>query len=405
MKKTKQLLVLLLAVMLVTVSVVPAMAITSYTPIHLSVTTLDLKEILSITEAGAQNPSVTYKLTLGDIQVYSSGGITYGDANKVDGSADVNGKELASVTYTAGEIMGRNSKEKPYAYTGDILDKINAMMFERPGIYYWPITKTKTGSDTKLTNFNRASVSNYGTALVIRIDDVSGILTPTIGINVLEAVNTLGSNKNTVYEDNYPAKPGTLTIKKEVTGNQGAKDQYFQFDVTLSGMKEHAGAKITIDAVEGNSVAGATLKYNEFTGTRNNTTGSPVEIDSAGRAVFTFWLKDGEQIKLENIPTGPNTNPTHYQIVETITGSNTTGYTTTYVATTGSDVINGSGLDTGVKDLSDTDSTRVVFKNDKASTVPTGIILQVAAPVAGIVLALALLAVVMLSKKRSAARR
>ena len=43
--------------------------------------------------------------------------------------------------------------------------------------------------------------------------------------------------------------------------------------------------------------------------------------------------------------------------------------------------------------------------NTKTPTTPTGIILQAAAPVAGIVLALALLAVVMLSKKRSAARR
>lgn len=395
MKKTKQLLAFLLVAILIA-TLTPLALGATYTTVSPSVSgTLGLKEELEVTQTGAQNPAVTYTLTLGTITAYSSGGITYGDTAKVTNTANVNGKVLGTVSFATGEVTGVKTVSKDYNVTSTMIDAINDLVFDRPGIYYWPITKTYDTADTKLTNHNRSASSNNGTALLIRVDDVSGTLETTVGINVLES-GIPGSNKNPVYKDNYPAIPGTLTLEKNVTGNQGAKDQYFKFTVTLTGMTSHAGGKITVAAH--NSVLTSTMKYGEdITGNSNGVT--ELTIDANGKAEGIFWLKDDELVTLSNIPIG--STDTQWQIKEEAND----GYTVRYTTQIGSVGTTEDSSDTGVNPLSKTDTTRIVFRNDKASTVPTGIILQVAAPVAGIVLALALLAVVMLSKKRSAARR
>lgn len=118
-----------------------------------------------------------------------------------------------------------------------------------------------------------------------------------------------------------------------------------------------------------------------------------------GTATAVFWLKDEEEVSLTNIPLG-STGTEKYQIVET--GND--GYSVTWTSETGIITKSSTGSDTGMQGLSDADSTRVVFKNDKASSIPTGVILQMAAPLAGIALAGLLLAVLLISKKRGSQR-
>ena len=411
MKHTKRLLAILIAALILAVSAAPALAAAPYTAVSPSITGvgLGLKEKLEVTEPGAQNPQVTYTLTLGDAVVYQKGtpSVTYGDLTSIDDTklAAVNGKRLATVTFNAGEILGKATGEKEYTVDANIVAAINALEFDRPGIYYWPIEKTTSSTDSKLTNYNKSSVSQTGTALAIRVDDNgSGVLEVTAKIAVRTADGLPDGNKDAVYEDNYPSKPGTLTLKKEVTGNQGARDQYFKFEVTLTGMTDFASTgKIKVDVDEGNSVAALTaddVKYGEAitAGTTTNAYGDTdgnVTIDADGKVELTFWLKDGEAISLENIPVGSSATA-QYQIVE----SGNDGYTVSYSAVTGTVKEEGDSSDTGARALSDTDSTGVVFKNDKKTSTPTGITLQMAAPLFGIVLAGLLMAVVLFSKRR-----
>lgn len=229
MKSMKRFAAAVLSVLLLAaLAVVPARAV-EYEKVSPNVTAagLGLKETLEVLGAGTPNPENTYTLTLDNIQVYSAAGVTYGDASKVVNAAGLNGKELAAVSFTSGELVGVGEMTKNYVLADGILDAINALQFDRPGIYYWTIHKVKSSTVSELTNHDRSSTHNNGTALLIRVDDNgSGALAVTVGINEKNADGTLSSNKNPEYKDNYPAKSGALTLEKEVEGNQGAKDQY-----------------------------------------------------------------------------------------------------------------------------------------------------------------------------------
>lgn len=399
MKHAKRFAAVLLAVMLMAALIVlPAQAV-EYATLNLSTVTaagLDLKEAFEVTEAGVHNPTVTYTLTLGDVTVYTSGGVTYGDAD--DPGASLNGRELANLTIAAGAVTGNSTTTFDYNVNTTTLAAIQALTFTKPGIYYWTITKEKTSADTHVTNHNRSASSNTGTALLIRVDDNGhGVLVPTVGIAVTETEGGLpGTNKNSTYEDNYPAKAGTLTLKKEVTGNQGAKDQYFKFVVELSGLTAHPGVNLNLDVTNGNSVATATAKkYDKETFTPGTTNNDQIVIvDADGTATATFWLKDQEEIQFTNLPVGSNT------ITYTITEYDSNGYTTTYTVEGGNTVASTSGTSVTQDMAASGEGDRVVFKNDKASSVPTGVTLQTAAPIAGVVIVAALAAVVLLSKKR-----
>lgn len=389
MKHTKRLLAILIAALILAVSAAPALAADPYTVVNASTTLtgtgLGLNEEFSVTEVGGTNPAVTYTLKLGTIKAYNG----YGDATKVENVAGVNGKTLGTVTFNAGTVLNGNPVTKNYDVPDEIVNAIKALRFDRPGIYYWEITKEITAADavkSVLTNHNRASISNNGTALVIRVNDVEGVLTPSISINVFaDAEKTTLGEKSASYKDNYPATPGTLTLKKAVTGNQGEQDRYFKFTVTLSELDAFNGVKLTPTAA--NSVKTATAKYGEaITGADNL---KEVTIEN-GKATFTFWLSDQEQIQIPNIP---GVGTTKY----TITESENSGYDVTYAIEAGGAKIDGDGSTIEERVLN---GDRVVFENDRNTSIPTGITLQMAAPLFGIVLVGLLMAVVLFSKRR-----
>jgi hypothetical protein len=334
---------------------------------------LDIKEKLMVVEVGAKNPKVTYTLTLGTGEVYDDGK-TYGDISKVVNIDGVNDKTLAFVTYDAGEVVGLGDITKGYTISSDIITAINKLTFDRPGIYYWPITKTvadsKGAANPDIPNNNKSQVSSNGTALVIRVDENSGtLLDPVVSINVLDADGNPTGNKDALYEDTFTRAPGSLTVKNEVTGNQGSKDQYFKYEIEITGMDLYPGAKLT--PIGANSVKGATAKYDEGFGSDFDNL-KEVTVDDSGTAKITVWLKDQEMIEIPGIPQTANVK---YKITET----KNDGYDVTNTYTDPKDsskTVSGTGSVVG-SDLNPTGS-EVIFKNDKATSVPTGVITAVA---------------------------
>ena len=360
-----------------------------YTAVSPTTTSLGLQEKLSVNETGAASPDVTYTLKLSSaMQIYSDGTVTYGEAAGVTNSL-ANGTTVATVSFTAGEVIGISSATKAYTDDAAFITALQGMSFDRPGIYYWTIEKQITSLSTSYTNYNRSQSADTGTALVVRVDDIGGTLTPSVNVVSTDVVGPSGKpvgNKITLYEDNYTAKVGNLILKKEVTGNQGAKDQYFKFHIEVSGLPGLAGYTYRVTTTEGPGIVAP--KYGENGGS-TYTNPTSFTLDASGAASGDVWLKDQEQIVVENFPQNGKIK---------ITESENTGYTVTYSYDDGT-VHNGTGNEVNAT-MPNGGNLRVVYKNDKASTVPTGVALESLAPLAGVVVALILAAVLVISRFR-----
>jgi len=408
MKATKRIAGALLAILIMALSVSPALAAANsgsvYTPIKLTTTTtgFGLTETLKVENIGSQHPAVTYTLTLGEPVAYVNGSITYGavdNAAFIDDPQTLVDQILGTVSFNAAEVPGGTSATKPYTIPEAIIAKINAIEFKEPGIYYWPITKTKDYPGNDLSNFNRSSDSPNGTALLVRVDHDQNThkLVPTVGIAVLNANGTPSNNKDTEYKDLYPTTPGKLTLTKDVTGNQGSRDQYFKYTVKFSGLDQFNGAKIIVDA-SGTTVnkPGTTLLYGEVV-LGNHNSATELDIEN-GKAEGIFWLRDGETVSFDNIPFG--SGDTKYEITEFAHDTYDVTYTILEGTTPLENANGASGDTTGERVLSKDKATSVTFKNDKAITTPTGVDLQTVAPLFGILLAGALLVVMKLGKRK-----
>ena len=111
----------------------------------------------------------------------------------------------------------------------------------------------------------------------------------------------------------------------------------------------------------------------DYIGKKNPTS---ITADDEGKATATFYLQNGQSIKILGLAEG-----TAYEIEETpedyVASARITGDTERTADS--SDV---ALADNKVFDTELTEDTTVAFTNDRQGTIPTGVILSVAAPVA-----------------------
>ena len=319
-----------------------------------------ITEEVDVNKAGAMTPNLEYTLKIkGAMQVYTdANGVVYGDAANVTNKDGITGT-LGTVKFDAGEVVGSTKTDKAYTVSDSIVTAINALVFDRPGIYFWEIEKT----------VNNVTYPNdqQRTAMVIRVDeDGSKLHAPVISMHVLDATTGMPTgDKHIKYKDKFIDAPGQLTVENEVTGNQGSKDQYMKYTVTLTGLEEYAGHDLT--PTGSNSVKGSTPKYGEeFDSSTDNLTSQKIGDD--GKVTFEVWLKDGEMIEFPNIPPAANVKFSVEEHNNTHTGYNVTNEVNDTPGT--GDKIENQPLDPN--------GSRVEFKNEKQTAPPTGIIMAVA---------------------------
>lgn len=251
--------------------------------------------------------------------------------------------------------------------------------FMEPGVYRWPVTKTGFIDESAAEQISNNSENNY---LYVHVIDNNGNL--NIDTVVLSAVdnyeNFEQSNKNQGMEDQYPATTLDLSITKTVTGNQGSKDQYFKFTLTLNVPAAAADKAYTITGLD--TSVPATAYHGSKTNESTITT-------TKGTATIEMWLKHGQTATIKDLIYGSS-----YTIVE----SENAGYGVSSSVT--GDI---SGVTYGKETVSDTamiTSTQISYTNEKNTTVPTGIELETAAPIVGMILAMAMLALLFVGKRK-----
>ena len=362
MKKT----IIFMAVILTALSVMTGFVWADYTPVKPS--NGAVSHTMELTKAPYHlDYPITYSFAVSDLQ-----SIPEGLTSTVSGTP-----AIASVSYGpeddfAGATGHKITKTAAVDWSG--------VTFSEPGIYYWKVTKSANngGAPEELSN------NSQETWLFAFITDVNGTLTAaSTGLSTTSELTAKAD-----LQDQYPATTVDLSVGKTVTGNQGSKDQYFKFDISVT----PAGSAARSYVISGFDPA-ATVNaspYNDGAVQPSN----PVSMTGGQATTITVWLKHGQTFKIEDLPYGSS-----YTVTETATG-----YTATYTVSgdntnsSANDIASGSG--TSVSDSSVTADSTVQFTNNKEATPPTGIDTRSAASVMGLIFASVLLVLVFAPKRR-----
>ena len=247
-----------------------------------------------------------------------------------DGSGRIAGPTRASIgnaTFSATDSGTSVSKDVTVTFPEDF--------FKSVGIYRYNITQMIPAN----TGVVAASSSPTTRYLDVFVQNKAGGTGLEVAYFVLasNANNTASSTSYTEKSDGFQNtyNSHTLTIKKEVTGNQGNRNQDFYFPITITNSE------------------GTTKKYNY---TKTGGTGTFTSETSQ-----TISLKHGETIEI----TGLTAQDT-YNVSEIAAD----GYTTTYKIGTGSETSDTAAL----TDTITADRT-ITFINTKIANTPTGVIL------------------------------
>lgn len=296
----------------------------------------------TITAATSTNPAVESGIgtpTVGSAaftSTYSQEDI-YESVQTVDGVAD-------SLTLPVGKV---------YAKLPVTVD-FSSISFPNPGVYRYTVTEEATNQDGITDDTVTRTLDVY-----VGYKDNSETDLEVMGYVMYNGTitTTTGETKSNGFTNTYGTK--NLTLTKNVEGNQGNRDKYFRFEVTIANAV--AGTKYTVTVPT--SPTEDDLEGSDQLSDINKTE----LVATGGTVTAVYYLKDGQSITIQGL-----TPATTYAITEASYAAD--GYTTKYqIDSNGEQTANSFDAQT----MGDTSHT-VTFTNHKEGTVPTGILLETA---------------------------
>ena len=266
---------------------------------------------------------------------------TFAAGDQTFDSAQKSRTNKSSSTYDAAEddqvTLDENHKYAKHTSTVDF----SKVTFSEPGVYRYKITE----NDTTEKGITKDSTPRY-LDVYVESDDNGALSIKGYVFHTMNEVqpkgnkDSLGSNnpdgKNKVFENKYETID--LTLTKNVTGNQGFRDQYFKFHVDITDLD--GGARLFLTDKDGNkpykSIDTVAYEYDKETGTRKagqkrffaqtgtftdvtaaqgsdaDMSGLALTANDSGNASFDVYLKHGESLKINGL-----TKDAKYTVKET----------------------------------------------------------------------------------------
>lgn len=362
----KKLFALLMALVLTAAMMTSAMAYTAVKPTNGQPA---ITHTLTLTSDGMTSLAydIEYSFAVGAAEVVQPEGVT--NVSKAVTGAPT----IANIKYTPEDTFSADNK----TCTKELQIDWSGVSIMEPGVYRWPVTKSFTDTD-KVDDPSNEKPGTYLFAYVI--DNNGQLQVETVGLTTAKELDATGDKGD--FKDTYPINTLDLSVSKTVTGNQGSREQYFKFTISMN-------APAAVDATYPITGIDVQVPATAYHTAKTNPTSVTLED---GKATVELWLKHNQTAKIVGLLYG-----TSYTIVE----SENAGYTVTSVITGDSADITEDGATAGDTSLQ-ADST-VAFTNNKEATVPTGIVLESSAPVFGILLAMGLMIVMFIGKRREEA--
>lgn len=296
--------------------------------------------------------------------------------------AGVGTPSIADVAFTANEAGTTSGDTKTVTKQATV--NLSGCTFTEPGIYRYIITEAASSV---------AGVTNDTTA------------TRTLDVYVIDNNGTLKVDGYVLYEgtktDGPPSAGGQVTGKsegytntytsyflefgKEVKGNFGSLDQYFEFTLTLSNVAPGAVFQVDLSKADANPTTNAAT---EVTVAANPTT---ITVGNDGTVTQKFYLHDGQYIKIKGLSADAK-----YTLTE-----NAHDYTSAegIAAADNADGVAHSGAVSNTTGMSADVLTG--FTNTKTVVTPTGIANSIMTFMPAVLLALiAIFGIVFFSRKR-----
>lgn len=283
--------------------------------------------------------------------------------------------EIDQIVYGIDSVFDTNKTATQYLDVDWSNVKIN-----QPGAYRWKVTQYVTEEAPE-----EASGNEKVFYLFVYVWDDGGVLKSSILMYEDPTIPENATKTNTIPET-YPAKVVDLTISKTVTGNQGSQDQYFQFHVTLetpSFNKVTRTLNYTIDGEKYTINVPATAYHPATTNHQSITVNKEV-------FEFDIWLKSGETVTIHDMI---------YNTKYTVEEMKNSGYTVT-ARVEGSDTTGQWDQKNTVTDTGLTGDATLKYTNHKQTDVPTGISLEAGVAFFGIVLAMGMMMLMFVGKRK-----
>lgn len=371
-------------------SAMPVLAADNYTPV--SGTEMYFgKYLIMDQEANVPPVTFTYTIAAGEGKSYDVDGRKFEilagvDADKVKFSQTPEATfKPGDPTYTTAQT-GTNIKNTKEEALVDQVDLKNGEKYARaevkidfsgakytePGVYRYVLTEAESHAayagiknDEAATRVIDVYVTDDNGALKIAgyvmhsaSDDIT--MSENNGTNGADpAGKSKGFNNEYITHD--------LEIKKDVSGSQASRDQYFKFDVVIEGAVP--GTKFDVIGVTGSTpTADARVKENaatkqEYVGQENVTT---LTAGEDGTVRQSFYLSHGQSIKINGIP-----NAAKYSVTET-----EESYKPSVTVTGDTDATSTDGKKVEDKSTGITADTTNAFVNTKEGVIPTGLIME-----------------------------
>ena len=372
--------VLFLSAVLLVLSIVTCTALSesAYTPVTPNVQTT-ATHTLTLTGDGTgitEGIEITYTFSVGNLEIVQPTSYNTGQTDLLI---------TGSPTITNSVVYDHQSTFTDKSCTQTLDIDWSGVTVKEPGIYRWPVTTTvntenPTGTDVATNGMNQ----NY--LFLYAYDDNGTLKAENMGFTNLQNLFPTDSeeiaNKTKLYEE-FPASVVDLEISKTVAGDQGSRDQYFQFTIQLTAPVA-LNKSFDVTGTFDESISPTPYDNNNHS---NKTT---VTFENSNKTTATFWLKHGQSIKINDLPFG-----TSYTISET-----DNGYTVTAEIEGDTTATNNCPDKPEVTDTSLQKDTEVAFTNTKTSKIPTGIELETVSALMGILAAVSLLGLLFIGRRR-----
>ena len=309
--------------------------------------------------------------------------------------AGVGTPTIATVSFADGQATSKTAPSdlnlasgKKFAVQTATVD-FSGVTFTEPGVYRYVITEQETTGAKAVTYDTQADTADPKVRyLDVYVEDVNNAL--TVSSYVMHKTTTVVANddadrkaddKSSSYVNEISTKD--LEFGKEVTGNQGSKDKYFKFQLVISNAQANTTYYIDLASAEASPTKTDATTYSSMTNPASFIT------NDTGDATITFYLKDGQYIKIPGLPDGYGYTLTEteedYASSATISADNGKG---------------GVAYDDGVTGTNVSTDIKTGFTNDRTGIIPTGVIMTIAPFAIGICVFGAIIIFIICRRKR-----
>lgn len=309
----------------------------------------------------ASVPNITfhYDVKAGAAQAASDGKLAVLAGN--DGVTSTGLPTIADIVFTANDEKASDGlsiqKQGTVNFSG--------VTYKEPGVYRYVVTETGEAQGvTHEDDSDPHKAEDRVKALDVYVtDDGAGNLVVS-GYVMHDSENATQEldDKDTNFE--HLLTTSDVELSKKVEGNQGSRDEYFQFTVQIAGADK--GTKFIVDLAS----ADKETKTNGVN-TTAHTNPELLTADEHGKVTADFWIQNGQSIKIQGLA-----GSTGYTVTEAENAYNTNIAVTGDTKNGEADIATVAGK--AVTDTAVSKDTKVAYTNVKTGAVPTGIVMPIA---------------------------